>query len=280
MDRLNISAREVLKENDLLKDGKIFETKNGKLEVCEGEKLIFTDSSKKNGIYRSEIVTVSSVSDKNITVLKSDSRTVQFDPQKFDSFKYGYAVTAHKSQGSSADRSFVLVDGHGMDREKFYVALSRGRENNEIYADKDTVGSLYDYQNEQLSGLSKEAYKAKENELYLSELNKIINKSHRKITTQDFVIKDEATMAKISSILEKKVDTVTNAFDQLQKDFKESMDKIANIKVEKTDTKSFNLSKEKQTQKQEEKTKNQEKVASQDRFKNKVRDRAIERDLF
>ncbi len=48
---------------------------------------------------------------------------------------YGYAMTGHKAQGVTTDRTFVVVDG-ATDREWAYVAMSRGRQNNTLYLAK------------------------------------------------------------------------------------------------------------------------------------------------
>lgn len=45
---------------------------------------------------------------------------------------YGYAMTGHKAQGVTTDRTFVVVGGT-TDRQWTYVALSRGREANTMY---------------------------------------------------------------------------------------------------------------------------------------------------
>jgi hypothetical protein len=45
---------------------------------------------------------------------------------------YGYAMTGHKAQGVTTDRTFVVVDGT-TDREWAYVAMSRGRQANTLY---------------------------------------------------------------------------------------------------------------------------------------------------
>lgn len=45
---------------------------------------------------------------------------------------YGYAMTGHKAQGVTTDRTFVIVDGT-TDREWAYVAMSRGRQANSLY---------------------------------------------------------------------------------------------------------------------------------------------------
>ena len=45
---------------------------------------------------------------------------------------YGYALTGHKAQGVTTDRTFTVITG-GTDREWAYVAMSRGRQANTLY---------------------------------------------------------------------------------------------------------------------------------------------------
>src|SRR5205807_1138357 len=47
-----------------------------------------------------------------------------------------YATTVHRNQGTTAERSQVLVDA-GMTADAMYVALSRGRTSNEIVVAAD-----------------------------------------------------------------------------------------------------------------------------------------------
>jgi ATP-dependent exoDNAse (exonuclease V) alpha subunit len=54
-----------------------------------------------------------------------DGRTL---PANYREFDYGYAVTAHRSQGKTVDA--VIVSADSMRQELFYVGASRGR--NEI----------------------------------------------------------------------------------------------------------------------------------------------------
>ena len=59
-------------------------------------------------------------------------------PPDFRQFTHGYAVTAHRSQGKSVDS--VIISADGMQKELFYVAASRGRENVlVITSDKETL---------------------------------------------------------------------------------------------------------------------------------------------
>jgi ATP-dependent exoDNAse (exonuclease V) alpha subunit len=49
------------------------------------------------------------------------------------SLVHGYAITGHSAQGLTCDRAFVLVTSEAS-REWCYTALSRGRQENRIYA--------------------------------------------------------------------------------------------------------------------------------------------------
>ena len=48
----------------------------------------------------------------------------------------GYAVTSYRAQGITVDSSHVLADA-SMTRETFYVAMTRGREENIAYVAVD-----------------------------------------------------------------------------------------------------------------------------------------------
>ena len=66
-----------------------------------------------------------------------DGRRVAFDPRQYDSIAHGYAVTIHKSQGATVDRTYVLADPL-MNRNASYVALTRHREGVQVYTDRQT----------------------------------------------------------------------------------------------------------------------------------------------
>jgi ATP-dependent exoDNAse (exonuclease V) alpha subunit len=61
----------------------------------------------------------------------------------YQCFTYGYAQTAHKSQGKTFPN--VIVSGNEMDRRGFYVATSRGSETIQVFTDniealRDSIG--------------------------------------------------------------------------------------------------------------------------------------------
>ncbi|MGO2092082.1 MAG: MobF family relaxase [Microbacterium gubbeenense] len=49
----------------------------------------------------------------------------------------GYAITAHRAQGSTVDTAHAIVSSPEMTRESFYVAMTRGRESNHAYIAAD-----------------------------------------------------------------------------------------------------------------------------------------------
>ncbi len=95
-----------------------------RIEVAVGDKLLLTANRRDSSLRTTngEIVTVSGVGDKGRLHL-ADGRVL---PSNFKQFTYGYAVTAHRSQGKSVDA--VIISADGMRKELFYVAASRGRE--------------------------------------------------------------------------------------------------------------------------------------------------------
>jgi ATP-dependent exoDNAse (exonuclease V) alpha subunit len=94
------------------------------IEVSAGDRLLLTANRREPGFRATngEIITVRSV-DQQGQIRLLDGRTL---PDNYKQFAYGYAVTAHRSQGKSVDS--VVISGDGMSRELFYVAASRGRE--------------------------------------------------------------------------------------------------------------------------------------------------------
>jgi conjugative relaxase-like TrwC/TraI family protein len=58
-------------------------------------------------------------------------------PYVSEHVELGYAITAHRAQGSTVDTAHAIVASPQMTRESFYVAMTRGRESNHAYIATD-----------------------------------------------------------------------------------------------------------------------------------------------
>jgi hypothetical protein len=65
-----------------------------------------------------------------------DGREASFDGQEYQAFHHAYAITAHKAQGVTVDRTFAVVT-KGYDRALGYVSFSRHRYGVDAYIDQD-----------------------------------------------------------------------------------------------------------------------------------------------
>ena len=105
-------------------------------EVGAGDRLLLTANRRQAGFRATngEIVRVDHV-EQDGRISLDDGRVV---PRDYTHLAYGYAITAHRSQGKTVDA--VIVSGDGMRKELFYVAASRGRESvTVITSDAETL---------------------------------------------------------------------------------------------------------------------------------------------
>jgi len=62
------------------------------------------------------------------------------DTRQFNDLRLAYAQHVYKAQGLTADQALVLTGGWQTDRERAYVALSRAREQTNVYAARKDLG--------------------------------------------------------------------------------------------------------------------------------------------
>ena len=89
------------------------------------------------GVKNGTLATLERVKPDRFVARLDDGRRVAFDPRQYDRIAHGYAVTIHKSQGATVDRTYVLADSL-MNRNASYVALTRHREGVQVYTDRQT----------------------------------------------------------------------------------------------------------------------------------------------
>jgi hypothetical protein len=75
-----------------------------------------------------------------IKTREHEPREVQVDTAKFSEISLAYAVHVNKGQGITAETSGILTGGWQTDREHAYVAVSRAREQTQIYVSREDLG--------------------------------------------------------------------------------------------------------------------------------------------
>ena len=102
------------------------------LKVAAGDWLLLQANHGKEFI-NGERVQVKTIQDRRIAL--ADGRTI---PAAFNTFTHGYAVTSHSSQGKTVDEVLLVASSKSfpaVNREQFYVSISRGRERVQIFTD-------------------------------------------------------------------------------------------------------------------------------------------------
>ena len=69
-----------------------------------------------------------------------EPREVAVNTAEFSDLNLGYAVHVYKAQGITAEASGILTGGWQTDREHAYVALSRAREQTQVYVAREDLG--------------------------------------------------------------------------------------------------------------------------------------------
>ncbi|MHB1658050.1 MAG: MobF family relaxase [Acidithiobacillus sp.] len=147
--KLNDIARAQL--SGKLGPGAQVETPAGSREFREGDRVLFTRNSKDLQVKNGTLGTLQRVeTDRSGTRFKvalDTGKTVEFAPGadwkrgQYADIDHGYAVTAHKSQGVTVDRSYTLAPEAMGSREWAYVALSRHRIEANLYASQDQIAA-------------------------------------------------------------------------------------------------------------------------------------------
>jgi Ti-type conjugative transfer relaxase TraA len=130
---LNARARQLMTAAGML-TGPALEVDG--LELRAGDRVVCLRNDSRlsvvNGL-RGQVTHVD-VDDREIEMRADDGRSLRLPSQYLDAghVTHGYAITGHKAQGLTVDRTFVLATPD-LYREWGYVALSRGRHDNRLY---------------------------------------------------------------------------------------------------------------------------------------------------
>lgn len=115
--------------------------------LAAGDEIIFTAQHQIPGQKRIEngiTGTITSTDrDENHVTIKTrerEPRDIQIDTDQFSDLSLAYAVHVHKGQGLTTETSGILTGAWQTDREHTYVAVSRAREQTQIYLAREDLG--------------------------------------------------------------------------------------------------------------------------------------------
>jgi Ti-type conjugative transfer relaxase TraA len=153
-------------------------------EFCIGDRVYFTKNNRKIGVQNGSLGTIEHLKRVNgniyaFEVALDNGSKVQFTTDKYDRIDHGYAVTIHKSQGATVDKTYVVVSSN-MDRESAYVAMTRHRQNANIYASKP------DFEKMKLEGHSQGAEESTQ-EKVVQDMAQRLNRSQIKEMSIDYI---------------------------------------------------------------------------------------------
>ncbi len=153
---MNDRVRSVLLDKGEVKEGVSIDTFksdqsfNGERSFGVGDRIVFLKNAKFEEETRSDLGrqrvengslgVVSKIEntqgDPVFTIQMDTGKTVVFRPSTYNNIDHGYAITIHKSQGTTVEHSFVLAT-RTLDRQLAYVALSRHKTDTGLYAARE-----------------------------------------------------------------------------------------------------------------------------------------------
>lgn len=122
-------------------------TPQGRIFVSVGDWIEFRRNDKNLGVSNGlSGVLIEAAPDKFVVSIRKDNKkneTVVFNPEEYHAFQLGYASTFYRSQGRTVDRAYVLHSPM-MNKQMFYVGLTRHIKNVSYYVSKEEVCCLSD----------------------------------------------------------------------------------------------------------------------------------------
>jgi ATP-dependent exoDNAse (exonuclease V) alpha subunit len=144
VDELNRDLRRVRQTRGELGTSMSFETKHGKHDFAEGDRVQFTGTDKTLNIYNGNAGVIRRIEGSRIVVCLDgkDGPLLAFDAAAFKDFRHGYAGTIYKGQGRTIDQTYLYHSAHWR-RAASYVALSRHREKAELFVARQRRPNIF-----------------------------------------------------------------------------------------------------------------------------------------
>jgi Ti-type conjugative transfer relaxase TraA len=138
--QLNTALRSVRKARGELGEDHEINTAYGRRDFAKGDRVQFTATDKKQGIYNGQAGTIEAMDGTHLAV-KLDGKagkTINFDAVNFDEFRHGYAGTIYRGQGKTLDQTYLYHSEHWRSAAS-YVALTRHRDKAELFVARNTA---------------------------------------------------------------------------------------------------------------------------------------------
>lgn len=104
----------------------------------KGDRIVFTKNKYGLGIRNGTMGTITELNNQTVWVKLDEGKELSFTPNLNPHFDHGWAITTHKSQGTTVDRTFVLASFE-MNQNLSYVSMTRHREWVKVF------GSSFDF---------------------------------------------------------------------------------------------------------------------------------------
>jgi conjugative relaxase-like TrwC/TraI family protein len=146
LDRLNQQAQERRADAGELGEGRV-PLPDRPYGLAQGDEVLFAaqhhvpgDRRVENGTRAAVIDVDERTTSARLLTEEQPPREVKVKTEELDELRLSYAQHVYKAQGLTTDRALVLTGGWQSDRERAYVALSRAREQTDIYAAREDLG--------------------------------------------------------------------------------------------------------------------------------------------
>ena len=145
VELLNDAIREARRERGELQNEKLYRTTEGERAFAPGDRILFRENNRDLGVKNGMLGTVERANDGQLEITldtaRGPGRTVSVSMADYAAVDHGYAMTIHKAQGVTVDRTYLMAS-HSMDRNLTYVGMSRHREQATMYAARDEFADM------------------------------------------------------------------------------------------------------------------------------------------
>ncbi len=139
---LNNAIRAVRQARGELQQEQVYRTTEGERAFAAGDRLLFRENNRDLGVKNGMLGTVQRAEPSRLEIRLDGAkgpgtgRSISVSMADYAAVDHGYAVTIHKAQGATVDRTFVLASG-SMDRHLTYVGMTRHRDAVTLYAGRE-----------------------------------------------------------------------------------------------------------------------------------------------